>query len=762
MESSFFALIVALYFAIFAPIAAAGKVTSPNNVPKNAILLSKVESLTFRDGKMTTARRVSPVSQLNCVGPKNICKLYNVDVMRCTNEGADYDAENIQWACRADLPEEFKLGGTDVSCEGYASSDDPYVLKGSCGVDYRLLLTDKGEEKFGSGRRGSDPYADDSGEGGGSTVAKVIFFVIFGGVLLTIIFKMLEACGRNPPRLGGGDARPPWYGGGGAGDDDNDPPPPYDSHFNQSRKPKTYGTSSRTGTAGPSRTAGQQQNQGWRPGPWTAAAAGAGLGYAFGRGGNRTQTQPRDTMQRPGAGFFGGGGGGYGGGAGPSNSRSNSSSSFSSSRHESTGFGGTSRRSRVDADSNGRSTSSVTTGPDDDELQNGLNPESTWGGWRGIFSSPATSTSRWNTESVPATLGALVTRTFYVAYPVLVSAVFWIDALVSKCIHIVRVLVNLLWVTLQNLPELHISTNNMQATTASDTAPISGERSPSPPLTPTRYSPRPSPEPQPRPAQVQIPRAASQPAPQSESASSQQQHTRSPAEPPAESLAESSVESPAGPTAGSPSSQGPVRDRAAKSPNHHTPLTDPRAAEPSARKPTSNPIPNPATPLLESVPPQPPSQSTADQSNAIHPPTTPIFTLTPPSTLTLTATFPTPSTTSITTTIDLNSHLTNDHGTFRWKTDGNAFASARNVKLVDGGNVLEAELDNGCGYWRSSRIVLGERVRCVDGKLAVVDEEEEGHESERWDSGTDNSHRDGDSRSESVSPTPSEGTSGQP
>ncbi|KAK5102216.1 hypothetical protein LTR70_004519 [Exophiala xenobiotica] len=343
MTSSYFALIVALFTAIFGSIASARKVTSPKNVPKDAILLSNVESLTFRNGKMTTARRVSPVQQLNCVGPKNVCKTYNVDVMRCTNEGTDYDAENIQWACRADLPEEFKLGSTDVSCEGYASSDDPYVLKGSCGVDYRLLLTDKGEEQFGSGRRGSNPFTGDAGNSEGSTVARVIFFVIFGGVLFTIIFKMLQACQRNPPRLGGGDGRPPWYGGGG-GDDDSDPPPPYDANdSNQPQKPRTYGNPNRASAAGSSRTAGQQANQGWRPGPWTAAAAGAGLGYAFGRNQDRTQTQPRESLQGPSGGFFGGGGG-YDRGGAPSNARQSSSSSFSSSRHESTGFGGTSRR----------------------------------------------------------------------------------------------------------------------------------------------------------------------------------------------------------------------------------------------------------------------------------------------------------------------------------------------------------------------------------------------------------------------------------
>lgn len=332
MGSSLVALCMALCLAILTPWTSAGKVTNPKNVPKDAILLSNVESLTFRAGKMTASRRVSPVPQLNCVGPSHVCKLYHVDVMRCTNEGAEYDAETIQWACRAALPEYFKLGSTDVSCEGYASRDDPYVLKGSCGVDYRLLLTDKGEEKFGHRHRNSF-----SGESDSSNLAVIVFFLIFGLVLFVIIRNMIGASRRNPPRLGGNNNRPPWFGGGGGGGDGNDPPPPYDSHnFSQPRKPRSYGTSSRGSAGNSSRSAGEQ-TQGWRPGPWTAGAVGAGLGYAFGRTQNRTQ--PWETAQRPGSFFGGGGGGGVG-----RNTRRDSPPSFSSSRYESTGFGSTSRR----------------------------------------------------------------------------------------------------------------------------------------------------------------------------------------------------------------------------------------------------------------------------------------------------------------------------------------------------------------------------------------------------------------------------------
>jgi hypothetical protein len=50
--------------------------------------------------------------------------------MRCTNMGSDYGDEDVSWECKADLPRWFKLGSTDVVCEGYRDSEDQYVLKG--------------------------------------------------------------------------------------------------------------------------------------------------------------------------------------------------------------------------------------------------------------------------------------------------------------------------------------------------------------------------------------------------------------------------------------------------------------------------------------------------------------------------------------------------------------------------------------------------------------------------------------------------------
>jgi hypothetical protein len=58
--------------------------------PKDAILLSQVKSLILPVNARTTHRRVPAVPQL---GPG--CKHYKVDIIHCTNIGADHNAEDI-------------------------------------------------------------------------------------------------------------------------------------------------------------------------------------------------------------------------------------------------------------------------------------------------------------------------------------------------------------------------------------------------------------------------------------------------------------------------------------------------------------------------------------------------------------------------------------------------------------------------------------------------------------------------------------------
>lgn len=70
--------------------------------------------------------------------------------------------------------------------------------------------------------------------------------------------------------------------------------------------------------------------------------------------------------------------------------------------------------------------------------------------------------------------------------------------------------------------------------------------------------------------------------------------------------------------------------------------------------------------------------------------------------------------------ISLNRCLTNSDGHFRWSSEGNFGGSARNVRLVDGGKVLEAELADCGGRWVRARVALDENIGNNDGELVMV------------------------------------------
>lgn len=70
--------------------------------------------------------------------------------------------------------------------------------------------------------------------------------------------------------------------------------------------------------------------------------------------------------------------------------------------------------------------------------------------------------------------------------------------------------------------------------------------------------------------------------------------------------------------------------------------------------------------------------------------------------------------------IDLNDCLTNTHGRFFWARGGNFRPSARDVRLVDGGRVLEAVLGDGQGGWVRNALRLDERIENDDGRLRMI------------------------------------------
>lgn len=241
--------------------------------------------------------------------------------MRCHNEGVDYDDESVQWSCTASLPPQFKLGSTDVVCEGYSGADDPYVLKGSCGVEYRLVLTPLGEERYG--RRSAKAKAIQSDEqeipepkikqkskhtSWSGLTFWGLFISILGYILYTAMFRI-----RGPSPDGGRELpRSPWGWGGATGDQTGNPaPPPYDFYSKGPQTPRTPSA--------------------WRPGFWSGVLGGGAAGYMAGSKGEKA---PAAGLRPVNANRSSGNGEGS----------SSEATATSTSRHDSTGFGSTTRR----------------------------------------------------------------------------------------------------------------------------------------------------------------------------------------------------------------------------------------------------------------------------------------------------------------------------------------------------------------------------------------------------------------------------------
>lgn len=303
-------MLISLTFAVFS-------FFSIHQVSANSkVKLIEVTAITLYKDRKTTGRRNSPIPQLSCVGGSAGCGAHVPEVVQCYNRGND--GLDVQWECKADMPNAYKFGRVEVLCEGYDYPDDPYILKGSCGLEYTIDNTDAG-----TANQGHDGYSYKQPKKS-STIADILFWVIIALFLFFLYKTFVTPAGRLPGRSGGG--------AGGGGFDGGPPPPPGfrpDTHPDDSCHRPNFGSSSQG-------TAGMGAGGAGGPGFWTGMGAGGLLGYLFGnRGGNY-------------------GGGGYGGGyysPGPSYGRSGggfSSGGFgsggASTSHSSSGYGGTRRR----------------------------------------------------------------------------------------------------------------------------------------------------------------------------------------------------------------------------------------------------------------------------------------------------------------------------------------------------------------------------------------------------------------------------------
>ncbi|KAF5367508.1 hypothetical protein D9758_003764 [Tetrapyrgos nigripes] len=208
--------------------------------------LSSIKALSFYQDELTKSRRTSPIPQLVCVGGP--CKYFQPEGVRCKNIGGQ--GTDVDWKCEADLPEALRFGKVQVSCEGWSGPGDPFVLKDSCSLEYRLVEVPRNLRNPDSdlpARKDWDVFG-------------TVFTIIWILVLFFILYSFLKSCFEPRNHNASQDNRRPggsgsgWFPGTFDGGDDNpvDPPPPY------TKQPPS----------------GSQNGQGWRPGFWSGLAVG--------------------------------------------------------------------------------------------------------------------------------------------------------------------------------------------------------------------------------------------------------------------------------------------------------------------------------------------------------------------------------------------------------------------------------------------------------------------------------------------------------
>lgn len=331
----------------------------------DAVLLTDVKVLTLHHGQMTNARRSSPIPQLKCVGGTAGCASFHPQTVQCINRGTDgYD---VQWECKTDMDNSYRFGKIQVSCEGYAYPDDPYILRGSCGLEYTLDLSEEGHQRKNSGggfgnqyNQYDKNYHDRSNYSYTQKTSNVITDLFYLCCVAGVVYLIYKTCIATPTPYAppAPSAPPPSY------DEtfrNRQTPPPYG--FRQDYMPNTDGASFSSGGCGGSTYTSPNPGAATGGGFWSGAFTGGLLGYLFGS--SRTNTHYNQPRPRS---FWGNGWGtGWGNswgtgwrnnwgsglgnqsagswGSGSSSHRSsNPTPSFSSGTRTASGFGGTSRR----------------------------------------------------------------------------------------------------------------------------------------------------------------------------------------------------------------------------------------------------------------------------------------------------------------------------------------------------------------------------------------------------------------------------------
>eukprot|EP00088_Acartia_fossae_P001897 TRINITY_DN10743_c0_g1_i3.p1 TRINITY_DN10743_c0_g1~~TRINITY_DN10743_c0_g1_i3.p1 ORF type:complete len:390 (-),score=61.00 TRINITY_DN10743_c0_g1_i3:181-1350(-) len=270
---------------------------------KKRVRLQDVQVLTLHQGKMTTGQRSSPVPQLACVGG-SARGMFNPQVVQCYNRG--WDGVDVQWECKTDLDMDYRIGEVNVICEGYDYPEDPYILAGSCGLEYTLELTEAGKQRLREDRGGQNRYytSNDGSQhksysksyktdfGFGGQIVSLVFIGFSGIVIYSIYKTCIESQsmenqsnsertysgteGQNYPSGAGGWTYPPNEGQtGGHGTDGG--------HRNYGSFDQPQYNKSEEAKA---RSSGNENSSSSSGGFWQGAGLGGLLGYMFGSSSN--------------------------------------------------------------------------------------------------------------------------------------------------------------------------------------------------------------------------------------------------------------------------------------------------------------------------------------------------------------------------------------------------------------------------------------------------------------------------------------------
>ncbi|RXM27184.1 Store-operated calcium entry-associated regulatory factor [Acipenser ruthenus] len=207
--------------------------------------------------------------------------------------------DDTAWECKTDMDTAYRFGTIEVSCEGYNYPDDPYVLKGSCGMEYTLELTEHGKQNrkssYGSGGFSSGFFQGSPNNINSQTPSDASALIIIAILLLFAygVYKMF-LCGplRGQQHFPNDDYPNTHTHDYQSGPHTMGPPPP-------GFKPDYMGNTGYTSNAGytgasagfestgneygfANNFARPHNNANSRPGFWTGMGTGGVLGYMFG------------------------------------------------------------------------------------------------------------------------------------------------------------------------------------------------------------------------------------------------------------------------------------------------------------------------------------------------------------------------------------------------------------------------------------------------------------------------------------------------